>query len=133
MTRAADWHRGEEDRWRTMPAAPGSCDLIAERAGEPAGMARIVPGDEAGCYEIRSVRVAPAARGLGVGDRLLAACEERAGRLGARSLRLLVVPGNPAAIALYLRNGFTTSPEPGLPLPDGVTRQKVMRKPLPTP
>ncbi|MFE0426995.1 GNAT family N-acetyltransferase [Streptomyces sp. NPDC058953] len=131
--RAADWHRGEEDRWRTASATPGSYNMIAERSGEPAGMARIVPTDpvtDIVSYDLRSVWVSPTARGLGVGDRLIAACEERALGAGSRSLRLLVVPGNATAIALYLRRGFVTTDDPGPLLPDGVTRQRVMRKPL---
>lgn len=45
-------------------------------------------------------------------------------------LKLAVVPGNESAIALYLRNGFVMTDEPGELLADGVTRENVMVRTL---
>jgi ribosomal protein S18 acetylase RimI-like enzyme len=47
-----------------------------------------------------------ARRGQGVGSALLAGCVEQARDLGWRALSLSVEDGNPAARALYERNGF---------------------------
>ena len=47
-----------------------------------------------------------AARGLGIGSSLLDAASSYARTVGARSVRLSVVDGNPRARALYERRGF---------------------------
>lgn len=100
----ADWHRGGEEQWRARLALPGAHNVVAVRDAEPVGVARGVPGEDG--YELRSVWVAPVVRGLGVGDRLLAAVEGWALQAGARSLRLTVLPGNEAAASLYRRHGY---------------------------
>jgi len=130
--RLADWHRGGEEQWRARAELPGSCNVVALLDGRLAGMARGVPG-EAGAYELRSVWVGPAARGRGAGDLLVAAVERWARQSGATVLRLSVLPGNEPAVALYRRNGFLDTGEPGDPLPDGVTRERVMAKALRSP
>ncbi|MFD3365798.1 GNAT family N-acetyltransferase [Streptomyces albidoflavus] len=56
------------------------------------------------------------------------AVEAWARRAGARALRLAVVPGNEAAVALYRRHGFVASGELGEVLGDGVSRERVMVK-----
>ncbi len=66
--------------------------------------------------------------GQGVGDLLTGAVEAWARRVGARALRLAVVPGNEAAVALYRRHGFVASGELGEVLGDGVSRERVMVK-----
>lgn len=47
-----------------------------------------------------------AARGRGIGTSLLNAAADKARRIGARTVRLSVVDGNPRARALYERHGF---------------------------
>jgi ribosomal protein S18 acetylase RimI-like enzyme len=47
--------------------------------------------------------VSPAARGQGVGERLITAVEDWASRAGARTVKLAVADGNERAIALYRR------------------------------
>ncbi|MEU5979915.1 GNAT family N-acetyltransferase [Streptomyces sp. NPDC047315] len=131
-SRVDDWDRGEEARWRAMSTGPDSYNLVADVNARPVGMARGVrlrTGTES-AYELRSVWVAPEARGRGVADRLVAAVEEWALRQGARSLRLLVAPGNPSADALYRRHGYLPTGELGGPAPDGVGRQYAMAKDL---
>lgn len=93
-------------------------------------MASGVPGDGGRTWELRSVWVGPGARGRGVADRLLAAVERQARQAGATELRLAVIPGNDAAIALYRRQGFISTGEWGDVLSDGVTRERVMVKAL---
>lgn len=56
--------------------------------------------------EIKRMWVAPTARGLGVGQRLLAAIEDRASVLGTRTLRLDTNETLTTAIALYESAGY---------------------------
>ncbi|SCD89306.1 Ribosomal protein S18 acetylase RimI [Streptomyces sp. BvitLS-983] len=106
--RLADWPHGGEDRWRARLTMPGAHNLVAVRDGGTVGMAAGMPGADA-TYELRSVWVSPRVRGQGVGDLLTGAVEAWARRAGARALRLAVVPGNEAAVALYRRHGFVAS------------------------
>ncbi|PBO27178.1 GNAT family N-acetyltransferase, partial [Streptomyces albidoflavus] len=110
--RLADWPHGGEDRWRARLTMPGAHNLVAVRDGGTVGMAAGMPGADA-TYELRSVWVSPRVRGQGVGDLLTGGVEAWARRTGARALRLAVVPGNEAAVALYLRHGFVASGELG--------------------
>ncbi|MFB6889915.1 GNAT family N-acetyltransferase [Kitasatospora sp. NPDC056327] len=132
--RLADWPAGGEARWRARFARPDALHLVAVAAdGRPAGLARGVPAERpGGAGELRSVWVAPRARGLGVGDRLLAAVEAWARHRGCGSLRLAVLPDNTAAVALYRRRGFADAGTDGEAAPasggDGTAR--VMVKPL---
>lgn len=103
----ADWDRGGEELWRARLSLPGAHNVVALLDGEPAGMARGVPGEN-GC-ELRSVWVSPSARGHGVGDLLLTEIEDWAVRSGAPALRLAVFPDNEPAIALYERHGFVAA------------------------
>ena len=128
-SRLADWHRGGEERWRSRLEMSDSFNVIALLDGRAVGMAAGVPVDS-GISELRSVWVGPGARGRGVGDRLIAAVETWARRSDARRLTLAVILSNEAAIALYRRNGFVVTGQPGSLLADGVTREQVMEKTL---
>lgn len=131
-SRLSDW-QGEgdrEQRWRDRLAIPGSYNIVAVRDEEPVGMASGVPGARDGVVELISMWVDPRARGKHVGDRLMRAVEEWARERGSESLRLAVVPGNEQAVGLYRRNGFKETGELGDLMPDGVSREQVMAKPL---
>ncbi|MEJ5944395.1 ribosomal protein S18-alanine N-acetyltransferase [Pseudokineococcus basanitobsidens] len=56
--------------------------------------------------DVQTVATAPAARGRGLGDALLRACEQHAERAGAAALLLEVDATNAAARRLYARHGF---------------------------
>jgi GNAT superfamily N-acetyltransferase len=79
-----------------------------------------VAGD--GEAEFRTLAVAPAGRGRGVGTALVAACIDRARSLGRRRLVLSTQPRMYAAHRVYERFGFTRAPDrdwspvPGLEL-----------------
>jgi len=131
-SRLADW-QGEgdrEERWRARLDIPGSYNVLAVLDGRPVGMASGVPAAEKGTVELISLWVHPIARGRGAGDQLLGAVERWAWHVEADVLRLAVAQGNEAAAALYQRNGFVPSGEPGDLMPDGVHRQRAMAKTL---
>lgn len=72
--------------------------------------------------EFRMLSVAPAGRGRGVGQALVAACLQRARDAGMREVLLSSLPTMTAAHRLYRRNGFVRdeeldhSPAPGVAL-----------------
>src|SRR4051794_18542543 len=87
------------------PAAltpPAGLLLIARLHGEPvaSGALRLPPG------EIKRLWVAPHARGLGVGRRVLAELEDRARRAGAHVVHLDTNRALRAATALYRSSGY---------------------------
>ena len=128
----ADWQGDgdREERWRERLSWPGSHNVVALLDGEPAGMGSGAPGAEPTVAEVLSMWVAPRARGRGVGDAVLAHVEAWARSTGFTHLRLDVAPDNPAATALYERNGFALTDEQGDLMPDGLRRERVMAKPL---
>ena len=126
-TRLADWHNGEEERWRARLEIPGAYHVAAMLDELAVGMASGLPTD-GDTRELRSVWVGSEARGHGVGTRLISAVEAWAQETGAATLKLAVIPGNEPAIVLYRRNGFVDAGELGDVLPDGVTRELIMVK-----
>lgn len=130
-SRLADWQgKGDrEERWRTRLSIPGSYNVVAVLHGQPVGLASGIPVGN-GEAELISMWVAPAARGRGLGDQLVAAVERWARQVPIGVLRLAVAEGNDAAAALYLRNGFSFTGEPGELMPDGVHWEQVMAKRL---
>ena len=127
-SRLADW-QGEGDRterWRDRLALPGSYNVIVLLDDQPVGMASGVPADEPGVVELISMWVGPAARGRGVGDRLIHEVERWAGQGPAKVLRLRVMQGNEAAERLYRRCGFVGTGALG----DGPHHEVVMEKVL---
>lgn len=132
-SRLSDWQGDgdREERWRSRLSIPGSHNIIAVLDGQPAGMVSGVPSDdEPGAAELISMWVTPAARGQGVGDRLIRAVEEWARQAGAGVLKLAVSDGNENAVALYRRSGFADTGETGDLMPDGVRREHIMAKAL---
>ncbi|MEU7576709.1 GNAT family N-acetyltransferase [Streptomyces sp. NPDC041068] len=130
----ADWQGSgdREERWRARLSIPGARDLVALLDGRPVGMVSGVPGEGADSVELISMWVSPAARGQGVGDYLIQAVERWGAERGAKTVRLSVMPDNSNAVALYERNGFTDTGEPGDLLSDGVRRERVLAKSLVT-
>ncbi|MEU4163105.1 GNAT family N-acetyltransferase [Actinoplanes sp. NPDC026670] len=126
----ADWQGDgdREDRWRDRLTIPGSYNLVVALDGQAVGMASGVRTDRPQIVELISMYVAPAGRGRGVGDLLVQEVEQWARQVGAETLRLAVVEGNGNALALYERNGFRDTGEPGDLMPDGVRRELVMAK-----
>ena len=88
---------------------PAGLFLVATLHGEPAGCGALKfhPGAPA---EIKRMWVAPAARGLGLGRRLLAELEARAAAHGVRVLRLETNQTLTEAISLYRTAGYREVP-----------------------
>lgn len=119
-----------EQRWRDRLSIPGSYNVVALVDGRPAGMASGFPEDDPDVVWLHSMWVDPAARGLGVGDRLVAGIVAWAAKSGARTMMLGLIEGNANAEALYLRHGFAYTGEVNGVLPDGVRRDLAMARPL---
>jgi GNAT superfamily N-acetyltransferase len=83
--------------------------LVVHRNGTPVGCGAVRKLD-AETGELKRMYVVPAARGLGIGRRLVAALETEALELGVRRLVLETGVRQDAAIALYRATGFSPIP-----------------------
>jgi ribosomal-protein-alanine N-acetyltransferase len=95
----------------------GHAVLVADRGGEPAGLAAC-DGDY-----ISDLWVAPLEEGCGVGSSLLAALEDAIARAGHAQARIDVLTTNLRALALYRRRGYR-------PVWEGVRRDFTLRADL---
>ena len=105
-SKLADWENAPEQRWRDRLSIYGGYQVVASLQGTIVGMAGGFLLNEPEVAELVSMWVAPAARGRGVGDALVAAVEDWAYGIGATIIKLSVVENNYPARKLYLRNGF---------------------------
>jgi ribosomal protein S18 acetylase RimI-like enzyme len=80
--------------------------LGARQAGRLLGSAVLFFRAGSTVARLYSIAVDPAARGLGIGRRLLRAAERTARSLGARELRLEVRQDNTSAVGLYEAAGY---------------------------
>ncbi len=127
---SADWTDAPEEKWRGRLDLPGARNVVALLDGTPVGMCSGIPGEADGEVELISMWVAPAGRGQGVGDRLMAWVEEIARVAGAHTLALAVAVGNDKALGLYERSGYVVTRTEEEILGDRVLNHYVMHKPL---
>jgi ribosomal-protein-alanine acetyltransferase len=80
--------------------------LVATDDAQVLGAALVFLRRRSAVARLYSIAVADAARGLGLGTRLLEVAERRAQRRGARAMRLEVRSDNHAARRLYEANGY---------------------------
>jgi DNA-binding MarR family transcriptional regulator/N-acetylglutamate synthase-like GNAT family acetyltransferase len=90
-------------------AEPSGLLMLARLRGEPIGCGAL-KFDDGPVVEIKRMWIAPSARGLGVGGRLLAELEEQARRRGASTVRLDTNRNLTEAIALYHSAGYVEIP-----------------------
>ena len=88
---------------------PRGCFLLARADGLPVGCVGL-KGQGGSTAEIKRLWVSPAARGLGLARRLMAAVEAVARDLGIATLRLDTNSALPEAVALYRRSGWREIP-----------------------
>lgn len=88
---------------------PGGQIFFAVKEGVAIGTVAMIPSGEH-CFELAKMAVAPAARGHGLGDRLMAACVEFARSRGAERIILESNTKQEAAINLYRKFGFVEIP-----------------------
>jgi len=87
----------------------GGAIFIAERDGQAVGCCSLMAMPDGG-FEVGKMAVAADAQGLGLGRRLLDACEAHARAAGAPRLYLETNSAQTHAIALYRRFGFVDLP-----------------------
>jgi len=94
-------------------AHPSTFALVAEQDGEPLGIALCVLGFSsfaaAPTVNLHDLTVLPAARGLGLGRRLMDAVDEAARARGACKVTLEVRPDNQVGRNLYAAQGYQLS------------------------
>ena len=104
----------EVDAMSAAYAAPRSAYFVVEEGGRVIGGAGIAPldGGDADTWELRKMYYLPAARGRGLGERVLRLCLDQARALGFRRCYLETLTGMDAAMKLYERVGFRKLPGP---------------------
>ena len=93
--------------------APGRGVFVVAWRGEAAIGCGAVRRLETALAEIKRMYVVPAARGTGVGGKILATLEDEARALAVRRLVLETGERQPEALALYRRAGFVEIPRFG--------------------
>lgn len=114
----------DEAEWRRRAARPAT--FVAGRETEADGLAGVFEFD--GAWSLMSVWVAPSARGTGVIEALVDACQQHVLQAGANELGLGVIESNVRGIRAYTRLGFLATGERET-LADGRT-EIMMRKAL---
>ncbi|WP_410647426.1 GNAT family N-acetyltransferase [Amycolatopsis sp. cmx-4-54] len=85
---------------------PRQAGWIAELDGERVGSIFCMPAEDDTTARLRMLLLEPAARGRGVGKRLVAECVEFARAAGYRAMELWTVSLLDAALAIYRKAGF---------------------------
>lgn len=93
-------------QWQRHLRSPRADLLVAAQGDRLLGAALVFHRAGSLVARLYSLAVAPAARGHGLGERLLLAAEEAARARGSALMRLEVRPDNPAAQRLYERAGY---------------------------
>lgn len=87
-------------------ASPRAILRVIEQPGVLLAAGLVFTRADSAAARLYSIAVHPAARGLGLGRRLLTALETAARKSGCREMRLEVAARNKAALALYRESGY---------------------------
>lgn len=125
-------YQGFEQELASLPGAyapPTGALLIAvSAAGDPVGCVAVRPFAEPGTCEMKRLHTLPDARGTGIGRALAVAAIETATHAGYATMRLDTLPSMIAALTLYRRLGFETTPAYyDSPLPETIFMRKTLR------
>jgi len=80
--------------------------LIAQEAGQIVGLVQIVPTDEPGCAEIKSIAVVEGKRSQGIGTALLRGALDYCRSQDVRLVSLATAAASVQALQFYQRHGF---------------------------
>ena len=80
--------------------------LVAQEAGVILGHVQMVPTDEPGSIEIKSIAVVEGMRSQGIGSALLQGALDHCRRQGAKVVSLATAAASIDALKFYQRNGF---------------------------
>ena len=118
-TLLADELERSPESWRARLEAEDTATFLAREGDKDVGIVTGAPfSDHPSCAGLFAMWVEPAARGRGVGDRLVDAVGGWARVRGYQQLILHVADENQPAIALYNRHGFEPTGRRGsLPAP----------------
>ncbi len=94
------------ERLQHWISAPNGMLLVAISNGKLLGSALVFTRRDSRAARLYSIAIAEAARGQGLGSKLLRRAEQEARSRGLTSMRLEVAAGNAAAIALYRKLGY---------------------------
>jgi ribosomal protein S18 acetylase RimI-like enzyme len=86
--------------------APNAILLVAAGKHELLGSALVLQRTDSPAARLYSIAISPAARGQGLGSKLLHKAEALAREQGSTAMRLEVAAGNTAAIGLYQKLGY---------------------------
>ncbi|OLP53878.1 hypothetical protein BJF92_04660 [Rhizobium rhizosphaerae] len=127
-----DLFHADEDQVSLMQkfAAQDAALLLAYQDGDCLGTLGIAPFDT-GRMELHSFYIDPAARGQGIGRRLIEAAVDFAVSQGQQTLLVQTTVYMQAALSLYHATGFAPAP-PFRQIPDAVTAtERFFSRPLP--
>lgn len=101
-------HDSEVDEMYAAYQAPGCAYFVVKRAGQVVGGGGVAPlaGGDGQICELRKMYFLPELRGLGLGQKLMNRCLDRARALGYSHCYLETLAGMKQARALYAKNGF---------------------------
>ncbi|KAI4215367.1 MAG: hypothetical protein LQ351_002267 [Letrouitia transgressa] len=88
------------------PYAGGELLLARSADGTPIGCVCLRATATIGCCEMKRLYISPAARGLGLGKKLVESVLNSAGQIGYKEMRLDTLPSMVEAIGLYKDAGF---------------------------
>lgn len=96
-----------ERRMRHWIGAPNAILLTAYRGADLLGSCLVLTRADSPAARLYSIAISKAARGQGLGSKLLRKAESLARENGSSSIRLEVAAGNLAAIGLYQKLGYS--------------------------